>query len=550
MQTITGVLVFVTACAFAQDIPKVIVFHLADDFGWANAGWHRPEGFEETQTPNMDSLVKAGIELDRAHSFRFCSPSRCSLQSGRLPTHVNVLNLDMSIWNPKNPLSGYAGIAPNFTCIGNQLQKAGWSTHQIGKWDAGMALHRQSPHGRGYDTSFGYFHHANDYWNEHVGNYVDLWNTTIPAHGKNGSCNNVKGGCPGVAEDPKITIGPEELYEEKKFLDEVLRVIRQHDGKKPLFINYDSHIVHEPLEAVDEFFHDLNNVTSFSNDYDKHRQMYAAMVKYVDYSVGQIVNALQERGWWEDTLWFHQSDNGGPSFTGSNHTANNYPLKGSKMTYWDGGFRVNAFAGGPYLTKVAPAMKGTKLEGFVTIADYYRTICSAAGIVCEDPEAKAVGLPDLDSISMWDYFTGKNSTPPRDEMYMDENVVYKGQFKYIENPPKAKGIQYACWMGVYYPNITESPKCDRAENCPNGGCLYNVFDDPSEHINLSDDPSHSDVLKQMQALLAEEQKGFFNPDRTGGDKNLAGKIAKERYGGFWGPFLHLDSTNQQVYPLQ
>lgn len=66
---------------------------IASISGWANAGWHRPAGFDEVQTPVMDALVKGGIELDQAYSYQFCSPTRSSLQSGRLPTHVNVENM-------------------------------------------------------------------------------------------------------------------------------------------------------------------------------------------------------------------------------------------------------------------------------------------------------------------------------------------------------------------------------------------------------------------------------------------------------------------------
>ena len=51
-------------------------------------GWHRPAGYKEVQTPSMDTLVKQGIELDHAYSFKFCSPTRSSLQSGRYPVHV------------------------------------------------------------------------------------------------------------------------------------------------------------------------------------------------------------------------------------------------------------------------------------------------------------------------------------------------------------------------------------------------------------------------------------------------------------------------------
>eukprot|EP01046_Picozoa_sp_COSAG06_P088554 COSAG06_NODE_34969_length_466_cov_1.354223_1_plen_71_part_01 len=48
-----------------------------------------------------------------------------------------------------------------------------------------------------------------------------------------------------------------------------------------------------------------------------HRQTYAAMVYYMDSVVGEMREALESNGLWETTLWFHQSDNGGPSFAGS-----------------------------------------------------------------------------------------------------------------------------------------------------------------------------------------------------------------------------------------
>lgn len=108
----------------------------------------------------MDQLVKEGIELDQAYSFEFCSPTRSSLQSGRLPVHVNMVNLAPDMRNPRDPISGFAGIPRAMTGIAHKMKQGGYVTHQVGKWDAGMATVDHTPHGRGYDTSFGYFHHA------------------------------------------------------------------------------------------------------------------------------------------------------------------------------------------------------------------------------------------------------------------------------------------------------------------------------------------------------------------------------------------------------
>eukprot|EP01043_Picozoa_sp_COSAG02_P056191 COSAG02_NODE_6628_length_3450_cov_3.031334_2_plen_110_part_00 len=41
-----------------------------DDFGWANAGWHRPNGDNEVKTPSMDAMVREGIELDHAYAYK------------------------------------------------------------------------------------------------------------------------------------------------------------------------------------------------------------------------------------------------------------------------------------------------------------------------------------------------------------------------------------------------------------------------------------------------------------------------------------------------
>ena len=70
------------------------------------------------------------------YSFQFCSPTRSSLQSGRYPSHVNDKNLDVTVHNPADPISGFAAIPRNMTGIASKLKLAGYRTHQVGKWCA------------------------------------------------------------------------------------------------------------------------------------------------------------------------------------------------------------------------------------------------------------------------------------------------------------------------------------------------------------------------------------------------------------------------------
>ena len=98
-----------------------------DDFGWGNAGWHRtPEGSDkEVVTPNMDGLVKEGIELERHYVHMMCTPTRTSFQSGRLPVHVQL--------SLAGPCSPKAGMTRNMTAFPQHLSRAGYTSHQIGK---------------------------------------------------------------------------------------------------------------------------------------------------------------------------------------------------------------------------------------------------------------------------------------------------------------------------------------------------------------------------------------------------------------------------------
>jgi arylsulfatase I/J len=111
-----------------------VVFLVADDIGYANLGWLRRQSggsIPEVTTPNMDSLVRSGINLGRHYTYKVCSPTRSSFQSGRLPVHVNDVNADPAVYNAADPISGFAGIPRNMTCIANKLTLAGYATHQV-----------------------------------------------------------------------------------------------------------------------------------------------------------------------------------------------------------------------------------------------------------------------------------------------------------------------------------------------------------------------------------------------------------------------------------
>ena len=57
-----------------------------------------------------------------------CSPTRSSLQSGRLPLHVNVVNADPTIYDADSSSGTGAGIPRNMTTIATKMRSAGYKT--------------------------------------------------------------------------------------------------------------------------------------------------------------------------------------------------------------------------------------------------------------------------------------------------------------------------------------------------------------------------------------------------------------------------------------
>ena len=149
--------------------PPHLFFLLADDLGYAELNFERPAPSPEVITPHIDALARGGLRLKRHIAFKFCSPSRSALISGRNPVHVNVNNFPPTRYNRDDPVSGYAGVPVNMTGWGTLMQRAGYETLFAGKWDAGMATRAHTPRGRGFESALGYFNHENDYWTLEAG---------------------------------------------------------------------------------------------------------------------------------------------------------------------------------------------------------------------------------------------------------------------------------------------------------------------------------------------------------------------------------------------
>lgn len=574
---------------------KHILALLIDDYGWADAGWHArtepergfPDPRREVQTPHLDGLVAAGIELERHYVFAVCSPTRSAIQTGRNPLHVNTVNDDPLNYNPRNNVSGFAAIPRNMTGLAELLRdKGGMATRFYGKWDCGMATMEHTPRGRGYDRSLSYFHHMVNYWTSTFENPngntnffpeckkfvgdpkgyrpVDFWVTngsgyegpwTGPERGAANSakCNpsdvdlcgyNDNATCPPYPGWPDDQVDGC-VFEDDIFKDQLLADLHDYDGlgsDSGLFIFWAPHVVHTPLQPPQ------TSLSRFAHVVDWRRRRYLALVHYIDSAVGEVVETMKAKGMWEDTLVVMSSDNGGPIYASGGAGANNFPLKGGKASNWEGGIRVNAFVSGGLLPS---SRRGIRLTGLSTGWDWYATLADIMGVTdISDAKAAAAGLPEVDSVSLWPYWNGTTKRSPR-------TTIAIGQMT-ATNSPKAQSqvqgfiadmrddngsyglwklllghVSMAGWQSESFPNHTTGSF--PVHDCGHVGCLYELESDPTEHRDFAS--ARPAVVAKLRAAIDAEQAAVFSPDRGRQDPQSC-VTAMEKWAGFWGPWVN------------
>eukprot|EP01060_Flectonema_neradi_P010788 TRINITY_DN1786_c0_g2_i2.p1 TRINITY_DN1786_c0_g2~~TRINITY_DN1786_c0_g2_i2.p1 ORF type:complete len:411 (+),score=85.51 TRINITY_DN1786_c0_g2_i2:550-1782(+) len=410
--------------------------------------------------------------------------------------------------------------------MAEQIKKASYTTHMYGKWDAGMATPQHTPNGRGYDNSLFYFHHENDYWTSLVSGcngtrIVDLYGDKSPAYGLNNSRT-----CSQQQQQENCT------YEDTLFASRVMKAVDTwKEEDPPLFIFWAPHIVHEPLQVPQPY------VDKFAFINDPPRQMYHAMVNFIDTAVGNVTDLLRQKGMWNNTLLVLHADNGGPIYRSGSAGANNYPLKGGKMSNWEGGIRVNAFVSGGYLPE---QVRGTKKEGYICGWDWYTTLSHVAGVTPVDEKAALAHLPDIDGMNMWPYLSGQTDTSPRTQIPIGDShgeATIVGGLIQNEYKILVGTLSMAGWTGLTWPNKTSSwNPSTTVQHCGNTsatGCLFNIMEDPGEHNNLA--ASHPDLFNSMLTNLS--RVSTFSPNRGPVDPRAC-ELALET--GFWVPFAHLD----------
>ena len=315
--------------AIADERPNVVIL-LADDLGWADVGYHG----SDIETPNIDALAAGGVRLERLYVAPICTPTRAALLTGRDPLRLGVAYFPLMAWSNK-------AVSPKERFLSEEFQAAGYQTGMVGKWHLGHTLEIHAPNARGFDDYFGHLHTEVKYW-EH----------TAPGGGHDLQHNGK-------------SVRREGRYLTDVHGEEAARFIRERDAARPFFLYVPFLAPHSPMEAPKEL------VAKYARRSDPTERLYAAMVDSMDQAIGVILDTLESEGLAERTIVVFLSDNGGPLMSGARNT----PLRGGKLTTFEGGVRVVGMIRWP--GKLAA---GGVSEHVVSVMDLYPTLARAAGV--------------------------------------------------------------------------------------------------------------------------------------------------------------------------
>ena len=316
---VTGILTVTSAVAQTAIARPNVIFVLTDDLGYSDIGCY---GATKVRTPHIDRLAAEGIRFSDFHTAAsICSPSRAAFLTGAYPQRAGLY---MGI-NPQRTAHWFLGLHPKEITIAEQFQQKEYTTHMVGKWHLGTEP-EFLPRNQGFDHYYG-----------------------MP-------CN--------FAHSPKFFDDDAEVFARtpldqltQLYTNRVTSIIReQAECSQPFFLYYAHNYPHTPYQASKKF-------RGTSQD-----GVRGDVMQELDWSIGEMMNALKETGSAQNTIVIFTSDNG--------PTDNRYakPYRGTKYVTFEGGHRV------PFIFHWPAMIEETGVSSTsINAMDLYPTLCEVIG---------------------------------------------------------------------------------------------------------------------------------------------------------------------------
>lgn len=315
-----------------------ILFILIDDLGWKDVGYMGSQYYE---TPNIDKLAASGVVFNNAYApAANCAPSRACIMSGQNTPRHGIYTVGSSERGKAHtrrliPTLNTVTLADSVVTLAEALKAAGYRTAHMGKWHLG-----EDPCTQGFDLNIAGSHagHPRSYFSPY--------------------------------KNPQLEDGPDGEYLTDRLTNEAIAFLKANaasDAGQPFFLYLPYYTVHTPLQGKQEL---IQKYKQKEGSQGQKNAVYGGMVESADQNIGRIMDALKEEGLNENTMVIFFSDNGGIA-----NISSQYPLRGGKGSYYEGGIREPLIISWP--TRLP---HGKRIDTPVSGLDFYPTILDVAGI--------------------------------------------------------------------------------------------------------------------------------------------------------------------------
>jgi arylsulfatase len=291
-----GLLVLGAAAAEGSEATPNVVMIVADDLGYADLGCY---GATQIRTPHLDRMAAEGTRFTSFYVAQpVCTASRAGLMSGCYPNRIGLQGaLNHTSRN---------GIHPDEWLLPEMLHDRGYATICLGKWHLGTVPRFRATR-NGFDQWLG-IPYSNDNSKYHPVLAAEM--PPLPFHDG----------------EEVIELDPDQSQFTRRFTERAVSFIQQNRNR-PFFVYLPQVMPHVPIFASDKF---------------RGRSpggLYGDVVEELDWSVGQLLAALERLDLAERTLVIFFSDNG-PWLSYGDHAGSAIPFREGKLTTFEGGVRV------------------------------------------------------------------------------------------------------------------------------------------------------------------------------------------------------------------
>ena len=405
-----------------------------DNFGWGEPGFNGGGITRGAPTPRLDALAAEGLRLTNFNVEAQCTPSRSAIMSGRYAIRSGNATIPLG--------GGVYGLVQWEVTMAEMLSDAGYATGMFGKWHLGQTDGR-FPTDQGFDEWYGIPNSSDESaWAALDGFAESGIEETFVLEAR-------KGETPRQVRPWNLEYRP--LIDEELTRRSIDFMRRQSESDTPFFLYLPYTATHYPTIPHPDFDGTTGNGP------------WADMLAQIDHYNGMLLDAVDELGIRDNTIFIFTADNGPEAFPiGSNTGAVDMPTPGSAgpwrgtlFTGFEGSLRV------PFVVRWPGRIPaGSASDEIVHEMDLFPTLARMAGGTVPNDRI-------IDGVDQTDFFLGTQTNSNREGV-----IVYSGN--------QIFGVKWRNWKLNFMEQETVFSEV-LTFGTPR---VYNLLNDPGETQNV------------------------------------------------------------------